>query len=75
MHSEKVICQKHLQVSNIEEDKLQFGALFCLKLFCKQIFRIGQQFPNQRNILRCIDTHQGAVILAFFTFFGITTQP
>ncbi len=41
MHPEKVICQKLLQVSNIDEDKLQFWTFLPITF--------SLQFWNQRH--------------------------
>jgi hypothetical protein len=55
----KVICQELLQVSSIEEDKLQLAHYVCLTItFLLAYFsHFSQQFQNQRKILRCFDTH------------------
>ncbi len=58
MYLEKVICQKLVQVSSTEEDKLQFFTLILLVTFLLANFlHFSQQIPNQRNILSCFDTH------------------
>jgi hypothetical protein len=54
----KVFCQKLLQVSSIEEDKLQFCTLLLPVTFLLANFlHFSQQIPNQRKILSCFDTH------------------
>jgi hypothetical protein len=58
VYLEKVICQKLVQVSSTEEDKLQFFTLILLVTFLLANFlHFSQQIPNQRNILSCFDTH------------------
>jgi hypothetical protein len=49
-HPEKVICQKVLQDSSKEEDKLQFCKFFWPLTFLLEIFlRFSEQFQNQRR--------------------------
>ncbi len=56
MYLEKVICQKHVQVSSIEEDKLQLCTLLLPVTFLLANFlHFSQQIPNQRKILSCFD--------------------
>ncbi len=58
VYLEKVICEKLLQVSSIEEDKLQFCTLLLPVTFLLAHFlHFSQQFRNQRKILSCFDTH------------------
>jgi hypothetical protein len=52
VYLEKVIYQKLLQVSSIEEDKLQF----CTLLLPVTFLHFSQQFGNQRKILSYFDT-------------------
>jgi hypothetical protein len=55
---EKVICQKLVQVSSIEEAKLQFCTLLLPVTFLLANFlHFSQQILNQRKILSCFDTH------------------
>jgi hypothetical protein len=55
---EKVFCQTLLQVTSIEEEKLQFFTLFLAVTFLLANFsHFSQQFQNKRKILRCLDTH------------------
>jgi hypothetical protein len=57
VYLEKVICQKLVQVSSIEEDKLQFCTLLLPVTFLLAKFlHFSQQIPNQRKILSCFDT-------------------
>ena len=54
---EKVICQKLVQVSSIEDYKLQFCTLLLPVTFLLANFlHFSQQFRNQRKILSCFDT-------------------
>jgi hypothetical protein len=54
----KVIRQKLVQVSSIEEDKLQFSTLLLPVTFLLANFlHFSQQIPNQRKIPSCFDTH------------------
>jgi hypothetical protein len=49
---------KNLQVSSIEEDKLQFFTLLLPVTFLLANFwHFSQHFRNQRKILSCFDTH------------------
>jgi hypothetical protein len=58
VYLEKVICQKLVQVSSIEEAKLQFCTLLLPATFLLSNFlHFSQQIPNQRKILSCFDTH------------------
>jgi hypothetical protein len=58
MYLENVICQKLVQVSSIEEYKLQFCTLLLPVTFLLANFlHFYQQIPNQRKILSCFDTH------------------
>ncbi len=58
VYTEKVICQKLVQVSSIEEYKLQFCTLLWPVTFLLANFlHFPQQIPNQRKILSCFDTH------------------
>ncbi len=58
VYLEKVICQKLVQVSSIEEDKLQLCTLLLPVTFSLANFlHFSQQIPNQRKILSCFDTH------------------
>ncbi len=58
VYPEKVICQNLLQVSSIEEDKLQFCTLLLPVTFLLANFlHFSQQLRNQRKILSCFDTH------------------
>jgi hypothetical protein len=65
MHTEKVICQKLLQISSIkiihkiiEQENPQFCTLFLPVTFLLVNFlQFSQQFRNQRKILHCFDTH------------------
>ncbi len=58
VYQEKVICQKLLQVSCIEEDKLQCCTLLLAVTFLLANFlHFSQQIPNQRKILSYFDTH------------------
>jgi hypothetical protein len=74
VYIEKVICQKLVQVSSIEEDKLQFCTLLLPVTFLlANCLHFSQQIPNQRKILSCFDTliqilrrKSFKVILAFF---------
>jgi hypothetical protein len=53
-----IICQKILQVSSIEEDKLQFCTLLLpVSFLLANFFHFSQQFQNQRKILSCFVTH------------------
>ncbi len=57
VYLEKVICQKLLQVSSIEEDKLQLCTLLLPETFLlANLLHFTQQFQNQRKIQRCFDT-------------------
>jgi hypothetical protein len=52
VYLEKVICQKLLQASSIEEDKLQCCTLLLPVTFLlANILHFSQQIPNQRKIL------------------------
>ncbi len=56
VYLEKVIWQKLVQVSSIEEAKLQFCTLLLPGTFLLANFlRFSQQIPNQRKILSCFD--------------------
>ncbi len=56
--TEKVICQKLLQISSIKEVNPQFFTLFLPVTFLLANFlHFSQQFRNQRKILHCFDTH------------------
>jgi hypothetical protein len=74
VYLEKVICQKLVQVSSIEEYNLQFCTLsFPVSFLLANFLQFSQQFQNQRKILSCFDTHiqilwrkSVLVILAFF---------
>ncbi len=58
VYIEKVMRQKLVQISSIEEDKLQFCALLLPETFLLANFlHFSQQFRNQRKILSCFDTH------------------
>ena len=58
MYLENVICQKLVQVSSIEEYKLQFCTLLLPVTFLLANFlHFYRQIPNQRKILSCFDTH------------------
>ncbi len=58
VYLEKVICQKLVQVSSIEEYKLQFCTLLLPVTFLLAYFlHFSQQIPNQRKILSCFDIH------------------
>ena len=58
VYLEKVICQKLLQVSSIEENKLQFCTLlFPGTLLLANFLHFSQQFRNQRKILSLLDTY------------------
>ncbi len=58
VYLEKVICQKPVQVSSIEEAKLQFCTLLLPVTFLLANFlHFSQQIPNQRKILSCFGTH------------------
>ena len=58
VYLKKVIRQKLVQVSSIEEDKLQFCTLLLPVTFLLANFlHFSQQIPNQRKILSCFDTH------------------
>jgi hypothetical protein len=58
VYIEKVICQKLLQVSSIEENRLQLCTLLLPVTFLLANFlHFSQQFRNQRKILSCFDTH------------------
>jgi hypothetical protein len=57
MYLKKVICQNFLQVSSIEEYKLQFcTALLPVTFLLANFLHFSQQFRNQRKILSCFDT-------------------
>ena len=58
MYLENVICQKLVQVSSIEEYKLQFCTLLWPVTFLlANVLHFSQQFRNQRKILSFLDTH------------------
>ncbi len=58
VYLEKVICQKLVQVSSIEEYKLQFCTLpLPVTFLLANFLHFSQQIPNQRKILSCFDTH------------------
>ncbi len=58
VYIKKVICQKLVQISSIEEDKLQFWTLLLPVTFLLANFlHFSQQIPNQRKILSCFDTY------------------
>ena len=58
VYLKKVICQKLVQVSSIEEDKLQFCTLILPVTFLlANVLHFSQQIPNQRKILSCFDAH------------------
>jgi hypothetical protein len=58
VYLKKVICQKLVQVSSIEEDKLQFCTLLLTVTFLLANFlHFSQQILNQCKILSCFDTH------------------
>jgi hypothetical protein len=58
VYLEKVICQKLVQVSSIEEYKLQFCTLLLpVTFWLANFLHFSQHFPNQRKILSCFDTH------------------
>ena len=58
VYIEKVICQKLLQDSSMEEDKLQFCTLLLPVTFLLANFlHFSRQIPNQRKILSFLDTH------------------
>ena len=55
---EKVIRQKLVQVSSIEEDKLQFCTLLLpVPFLLANFLHFSQQIPNQRKILSYFDTN------------------
>jgi hypothetical protein len=55
---EKVICQKRVQVSSVEEYKLQFCTfLLPVTFLLANFLHFFQQIRNQRKILSCFDTH------------------
>jgi hypothetical protein len=54
VHPEKVICQKLLQVTSIEEDKLKFCTLFLPATFLATFLHFSHKFQNQQKILRSI---------------------
>jgi hypothetical protein len=57
VYLEKAICQKLLQVSSMEEHKLQLSTLLLGVTFLLANFlHFSQQFQNQHKI-RCFDTH------------------
>ena len=49
---EKVIFQKLVQVSSIEEDKFQVCTLLSVTFLLANFLHFSQQIPNQRKILR-----------------------
>jgi hypothetical protein len=58
VNPEKVIFQKLLQVSSIEEDKLQFCTLLLpITFLIANFLSFSQRFRNQRKILSWFDTH------------------
>ncbi len=58
VYLEKVICQTLIQVSSVEEDKLQFCTLLLPVTFLlANLLHFSQQFRNQRKILTCFDIH------------------
>jgi hypothetical protein len=57
VYLEKVICQKLVQVSSIEEYKLQFlHTSFVCNFLLANFLHFSQQITNQRKILSCFDT-------------------
>ena len=57
MHPQKVICQKLLQISSIEEGKDKFSTLVLpITFFLANFLPFSQRFRNQREILRYFDT-------------------
>ncbi len=56
VYQEKVICQKSLQVSSIEEERLQiFTLLMPITFLLVNFSHFSQQFQNQCKILRILD--------------------
>jgi hypothetical protein len=43
--------------NSIEEDNLQFFTLFFITFLLANFSHFAQQFQNQRQILRCFNTH------------------
>jgi len=60
VHPEKVICQKHLQVTGKKEDKLQFSTPSCLYFFVIRFARNGTKF--WKHVL------QKFLIITFYTY-------
>ena len=70
VYIEKVICQKLIQVSSIEEYKLQFCTLLLPVTFLLANFlHFSQQFQNQRKILRCFEKYSNFVKKKFIGHF------
>ncbi len=60
VYLEKVICQKLVQVSSIEEYNLRFCTLLlpvAVTFLLANFLHFSQQIPNQRKIVSCFDTH------------------
>ncbi len=58
VYLEKVICQKLVQVSSIEEDKLQYCTLLLpVSFLIANFLHFSQHITNQRKIPSCFDTH------------------